>query len=306
MFSGDAEREAHPARHGRRREVKGRAPGGVEREGLPPDGGISVRESVCHGLFQRLCLAGHAGVVGVDEGHGPGRIPQRFQERPFFVRDPVDGAEELQVFAADVGQERVRRREDLAKAGEFARVIRPRFDHCAFIFRRQAEDGLRHADVVVEIRLRAQYAVLRSQDAGDHVFRRCLSVAPPDRQDGDGEPVPVDAGQPAERRRAIVHDDKRESFPRIGGERRVDDGRDGPAGRGGGNVPVAVEAVAAERDKELAGAERPRVRGDSREVPGRNCSPVPDLAMGNLQHIASGKFHPFSRRKVSTSSLSSK
>ncbi len=188
---------------------------------------------------------------------------QALEDLGLGLGDRVDRREALEVDGGDlrdhrhVGERHAGERADLAgrrhaDLHDRRRVLGP-----------QAQDRERHAEVVVEVALRAQHGAARLEDARRHVLRRGLA----DRaRDGDERD-----------RRAASH-----VAPEVGeGERRVGDADDRQAGgrldlgaderrrrllrRGVGEERVAVEAGAADRHEEGARVERPRVDRDRRD-----------------------------------------
>ena len=134
----------------------------------------------------------------------------------------------------------------------------------------QLEQGQRQADVVVEVAGGGQHAVgriaeLRAQDRRAHFLDRGLAVAAGDAQQRDREAAAPVRCQGTEREARIGHGDQRQvgmgsgEFP---GHQR--------AGRSTrkhvGDIGMAVELVAFQRDEELAGGDAARIGGHAAEI----------------------------------------
>ena len=83
-------------------------------------------------------------------------------------------------------------------------MARPHLDDGNLVFLREAEEGLGHTHVVVEVALSGQHVILLRKYCLDQFLRGGLAVGAGDADDGDFETAAVFAGQVLERLQAVV------------------------------------------------------------------------------------------------------
>ncbi len=159
-----------------------------------------------------------------------------------------------------------------AELGGLAGVVHADFEHRDAVHGAQAQHHQRQADLVVQIARGRQYAVgaaRGAQNRRSHFLDRRLAVAADDRDDRQREAPAPERGQAAQRLQRIV--DCEQAFPRRrrrGEPRRVigrDDGRGGAAFERLRDEFVPIEALALERDEELARTNDARIGADAVE-----------------------------------------
>ena len=206
-----------------------------------------------------------AGVVGREHGHAVIGQRQRGDDFAVLVRRRLDRPHELLVLALRVVDQRDGGTHEFGEIGDLADVVHAEFEHGGAVLPGELPQHQRHADVVVEVAPRRQatlVAVRRRQDRGDHLRDRGLAVASGHRDDRQREPRAPLGCRESERAPAVRHDDLRQvDFDDALHQR----GRRAALARRG-DVVVAIEALAAQRDVERAGRERPRVGRHAREA----------------------------------------
>ena len=107
-------------------------------------------------------------VVGVQHGDAAG--VQRLDQLILGARDCGDGFEELQMNGRDHGHHAAIRLRQPGQRSNFARVRHPHLDDCDLVLGLQLQQLQRHAEVVVQIALRLQHMMARSQHVRDGFF----------------------------------------------------------------------------------------------------------------------------------------
>ena len=128
---------------------------------------------------------GRVDIVCGKNGHAMGG--QGADHSPVFGRDRVHRVHEFQVLALRVVHQRHGGLCHRAELCDFARVVHPEFDHADAVFAAQAQDGQRHANVVVQVALRGQRRAVRRmqmQDGSNHLRDRGFAVAAGDADQG--------------------------------------------------------------------------------------------------------------------------
>jgi hypothetical protein len=188
------------------------------------------------------------GVVGRKDGDAV--VAEGGDRAAVLARDRVDGRHELEVLALRVVDERDRRRGDLRKAGDLARVVHAQLDDRRPAAFAQAQQRQRQADVVVEVAFGGERRIAdpRAEDRRDHLRHRRLAVAARDRDERHREAAPPRGRELAQRAPAVGDDEpgQRRLFQATLGERG-----DGAGGFGIGQIGVRVEALAAQGDEEV-------------------------------------------------------
>ena len=116
--------------------------------------------------------------------------------------------------------------------------VRPQLQRERLVLRPQAQQGQRQAPLVVEAALRLEHRAERAQHRGHHLLGRGLAVGARHRRHRHREARPVIRGQPSERARGVVHQDRRHRGRQIVRQVVDDQARRATRGR------VAQEAVA--------------------------------------------------------------
>ena len=129
----------------------------------------------------------------------------------------------------------------------------------------QAQQGQGGADVVIEVLRRLQDAVLLGENGGDHVLGGGLPHAAGDLHHGDGELLPVMAGQVLQGQAGVRHLDVELVGPQVLRELRAEDARR-PLVQGSADEAVAVELLPHDGDEKAPGGDVPAVRGDGADI----------------------------------------
>ena len=132
--------------------------------------------------------------------------------------------------------------------GDFARVVRADFDDGVAVFVGKAQQGERHADVVVEVALGGQGLSLLLQETLQDFFAGGFAVGAGDGNEGGTAAFAAVTSQGGERREAVFDDDLRQ----VDVTSRFDDSGNGTARFCGFQIVRAVEVFAFEGDEERA------------------------------------------------------
>ena len=119
--------------------------------------------------------AGDARIVGIEHGDTVGR--QTIDQFPLGGGNAFDGIEELHVRIANVGHHADVRFGDLRESADFSGVVHAHLDDTGAAGIRQAQQGKRHAHVVVEIAVRLAGRQLAFQQVRDGVLSGGLAGA---------------------------------------------------------------------------------------------------------------------------------
>ncbi len=198
--------------------------------------------------------------------------------------------------AAGVGDERGAGQRQPGEHRDLARVAGPQLDRRGAMLGCQAQQGERHAPVVVEIALGLEHRARGRQHRGDQVLGRGLARAAGDR---DQQPVPLLAvapPQPHQRGGDVVDHDQRAGLAARGRRVAVVAQRRGRAALEGLlEKGVAVGVAARQRHEQVPGGERAGVDRDAadpglepglarRGVAGHAAHPeVPARELGDLR-----------------------
>jgi hypothetical protein len=185
---------------------------------------------------------------------------QGLVDRGILGGDFLHRAHELQVLALRVVDQRHRGPRDAGKIRDLALVVHAELDRAPAVRIAHAKQRQRHADVVVEVSRGRKHRLLAgvaAQDRSQHFLHRGLAV-----RAGHGDKRGVKARAPVSRERAerkpriVDHGHRQRKLAAVAA---IDYRGGGPRRRGAFQEPVAVEALAAQRDKELSRAQRARV-----------------------------------------------
>ena len=173
---------------------------------------------------------------------------------------------------SDIGQHAVGRLGDLAEPRHLPQPADTHLDDRRLMASRQAQQGLRHANVIVEVAVGLQHREAFREDGPDHLLGRRLTVAPADCHHRDGEAATVRACQLLKRAEGILHLDQ-ERLPRflssgMGPRRRPSrthepaphDCPDGALLQRVGHELVTVKAGSGQRHEQIAAPNRSRIR----------------------------------------------
>ena len=246
----------------------------------------------------RLRAPQHPRIVRVrDEDAGLGEALVQLGLR---VGDRLHRAEPLEVGRRGERHDADVRLRDRREPRDLAGVAHAHLDDRGAVLRPEAEERQRDADLVVEVALGLQDGAARREDRGDHLARGGLPVRAGDADDRDVEAPPVVARDRAERGEGVR--DREERQRRGLGRAVLRDDRRGRALRGGlGDVRVAVEALAGERDEERARREGARVGRDASDLRGRCADPAPAGRGGELVGGEAGDGHAVPRARRASS-----
>ncbi len=157
----------------------------------------------------------------------------------------------------------------------------------------QLEQRQREADVVVQVPGRLHHPVAQPEERRRHVLRRGLAGAARDRHDARPRLPPHPPRQALQRAGAVGHHDQRPAGDRV--LRQVahraahHDAPHAPAAERRLDEVVAVEPVAANRDEEVAGLQRPRVDRDAGTPAPRRLTRHEPAAGHGLDDVGGGR-----------------
>jgi hypothetical protein len=166
----------------------------------------------------------------------------------------LDAGHEFLVLALRVVDQRDGRPHQRRQLRDLAGVVHAELDDAGAVRFAQAQQGQRHADVVVQVALgrEGSIAVSGAQDRRDHLRDGGLAVAAGHRHQRQRETRAPGRGQLLQRAQRVGHLQARQPVAESAfGECSYRTG-----GPGGAEVVVAVEAFAAQCDEEIAGAQR--------------------------------------------------
>jgi len=199
-----------------------------------------------------------ARVLGREHRHAGGA--QCADHRAVLAGDGLDRVHELLVLALGVVDQRHRGLRHRGQRRDLARVVHAELDDRGAMPYRlvlpQAQQRQRHADLVVEVALGGQHrrvAQPGAQDRRDHLRHRGLAVAAGDGNDGQVLLLAPGLRQQPQRRLRVGHQQPVQA--RLG-QSALGQGRGGAAGLGLGQEVVGIEALAAQRDEQVARAQR--------------------------------------------------
>ena len=221
-------------------------------------------EAACRAVGERQHAArarlrqpgGRMFVVG--RKHGDAIVAQRLDGSAVLPCHRIHAAHELEMLALRVVDEHDRRRSDRGEPGDLADVVHAELDHAGAMTGAQAQQGERHADVVVEIAFGGERALASpgAKDRGNHLRHRGLAVAA-----GHGGQRQIEATAP--RRGQIAEGDARIGDLDAGEtglvEPALGQGCDRTSRLGFGEEVVGVEALAAQGHEKIAGAQGSRI-----------------------------------------------
>ncbi len=219
-------------------------------------------------------------IIGIDHGNAVTR--QREDGVRMLGRNVGDAAHELLVLALRVVDDRDRRRGQRRKLAGLAAVVHSDLDDRDAMGVAQTKERERQPDRIVEVAARRVHRIaaeMGGERGRRHFLHRRLAVAADNDRKREREACAPRRGQPAERRKRVVDDDQvalQRRRARIGYERTGRTAFDRL-----GDVVVSVEALAGQRDEQIARLERAAVTGHPRE---HDVLPA-DLAL----HVARGR-----------------
>jgi len=132
-----------------------------------------------------------------------------FVQRAFFHRDPFTRFQFLEMRRTDVRDESAGRLCDGAEIRDIAGPVRAHFDDNDFMAPVQIQERCGSPNMIVEISLRAQNVVFRSENGRDEFLRSRLSVAARDRDKRNRKAAPVFPRDLSVRAHRILHDEER-------------------------------------------------------------------------------------------------
>jgi hypothetical protein len=159
---------------------------------------------------------------------------------------------------ADIGQHAVGRLGDLAEPRHLPPLADAHLDDRRLVASRQAQQGLRYANMVVEVAVSLQRRKAFREDGPDHLLGRRLAVAPADCHHWDGEAVTVRARQFLKCVEGIRHLDQERLPRRL--EPSSDDRSNGTLLQRVGHELVTIKADSVQRHEQIAAPDRSRIR----------------------------------------------
>ena len=276
------------------------------RRGVETNGGVGIEREIEHAhalaLARRSAPDVGMGIVGVQHDRASGR--QRADDRRVLFRHVGDAAHEFLMLALGVVDHGDRRLRDGSELRRLARMVHAELDRGRGMLRAKTEQRQRKADRVVEVAFGREHpraAEVSAQHRRQHFLDRRLAVAADDGDDRKRKPRAPVRRQLAERAQRVRHGDEiaRESIRPVEGDERGDRAL---VARGVDEI-VSVEALALERDEEVARRERARVGGDPREahIRAQRRPSTARAAARRVHHVASPASAPAAAAAVSTS-----
>ncbi len=187
---------------------------------------------------------------------------ERVDRAAVLARDGLDAGQEFLVLALRVVDQHRLRLDERGQLRSLAGVVHAELDDAgavpAAVVLAQAQQGQRHADVVVEVARggEAALAVPGAQDRADHLRDRGLAIAAGDGQQRQVQVAPPGRGELLQRGQRV--DDLQARQPGLGQPARGQRG-DRAGGARGGQEVVTVVALAGQRDEQVARAQRAAV-----------------------------------------------
>ena len=193
-------------------------------------------------------------IVRREHGHAVG--PQGCNHRAVLLRHRLRVGHELQVLALRVVHQRHRGPCHVGQRLDFTGVVHAQLHHRHLVLCIQAQQGQRHANVVVEVALRGQHGLRLegAQNRRHHLCDRGLAVTARHSDQGQLELRAPACGQLAQGVFAISHHQTGQTGASQSGVRCITlaQGGYGALGLGLGQVVVAVKALALECHEEVA------------------------------------------------------
>ena len=220
-----------------------------------------ILDAEIDGLFaQLLALVPQQRLIAVEDGFAPRH--EALQDLHLRAEDALPGAQMLDVHGADVVDQRHIGPGDGREVRHFAEMVHAHFHDCHLAVGLDGKDAQGQANIVVVVALCAAGAVGRSQNVGDHFLGGGLSHTAGDADDTAAVACAVAPGQCAEGLQGIVDEYRRHA----GAHLLV--GHDGAGAllQGLTDENMAVEALALQRDEQLAGLDRPGIRADAGDL----------------------------------------
>ena len=156
---------------------------------------------------------------------------------------------------------------DVREIGDLALVVHAQLDRAPAVRLAHAQERERQADVVVEVAGSGEdraFALAAAQDGSEHLLHRGLAVRAHHGDERGTEAQPPVPRQRAERKPRIVdHGDRQRKLAAVVA---LDERRCGLRRGRFCKKLVSVEALAAQRDKKLVGAQRARIRRHAAEA----------------------------------------
>ena len=146
-------------------------------------------------LFVVADLTHQVLVVGIDEDETVLAATEEVVELAFGPDDTLEGSEAQQMGAAYVGDQTAGGLCRLCECLDVARMAGTHLDDGDLVLLRQAEEGLGHAYVVVEVALGIEHIVFLREHSSDEFLGGRFSVGSCDADDGDVELTTMFAGQ---------------------------------------------------------------------------------------------------------------
>jgi hypothetical protein len=177
--------------------------------------------------------------------------------------DAVERAEPLQVAGRHIGDDADGRTDDLTQPGDLAGNAGAGLDDERVRFVGRGEEGQRHPDLVVQVRVGRVNGPPGREGPGEQFFRRGLAVGAGHGNHGTGDLVATRAPEQAQGPTRVRHRKDGESLDR---RRAPLDDRAGRAGRARRlEKRMPVEPLAPERDEQIARSDGAGVRPHPRE-----------------------------------------
>ena len=175
-----------------------------------------------------------------------------FRNLRFGARDPVEGAQPLEMRGLYVGDDRRAGPGERREGAQLTGVVEAHLHRRGAVLRAQAEQSKRHADVVVEVALRLEHGAQRGERGGQQLLGRRLAVGSGDRGHRKLEPHAMGGRESLQREQGVGHHEEvrdppaaPRSPPRSGDHRTRSAASEDVL-----NEVVAVESLSGQRDEE--------------------------------------------------------
>ena len=162
-------------------------------------------------------------VVGIDEDEAVLTCPQEVVEFALGLDDTLEGTETLQVGFTHIGDQTAGGLCRLCQGLDVPRMTGAHLDDGNLMILRQAEQGLGHTDIIVEVALCIEHIIFLGEHGSHKLLGGCLTVGTGNADDGDIELATMFTGQILEGLQTVIDKDEPVVIGRLHGW-IVDDG----------------------------------------------------------------------------------
>jgi hypothetical protein len=219
------------------------------------------------------------------------KLAQAFNDLTFGPGDPVNTSQALQVGRVNIGQDGDVGLGNVRQPADFPETIHAEFNHCHFMFFGKAQQGLRHADKIIQIQVIFQDRKFAAKHLGNHFFRGGLAATAGYGHNRTGKMSPPKIGQISQGPEGIRYQDNAQvrgqgliltPTPAVGCHQRANSSLEGAR-----NKIMAVEFFSFEREVNLAALGGAGISSDADET--GTGAPLANLASRGLNNFLNGK-----------------